>query len=361
MIKKLIKKYISEELVSIYRKNRYNIITGLVSFFSTNKYLTKIYYFIFSSEFDNEMVAVLKGRKHYLITKGVNGASSSSLLRRNIHRLEKGLSMAPRKKVFGESFILETIECLIQCLDEKKTSEKEIQWAYDVLECYFSVVSHTKEISKSYILYNEKKDTLVSYLPESDISMRYIPFESKDRQHSSIGFEDFSVLLNSRKSTRWFENVEVPIELINQAVDIASTAPSACNRQPFRVLVSQNKNHAVNIAKCAGGTGGFADNINQTLVVIGDLSCYQYERDKHLIYIDSSLFAMQLMLSLQVLGLATCPINWPDVELADKKISKVVDVASHERIIMLIAVGYEKQDGLIPSSPKKEYSTLCGG
>ena len=75
--------------------------------------------------------------------------------------------------------------------------------------------------------------------------------------------------------------------MIEKAIEIAKLAPSACNRQPFRFYVSQNKDQACKVAKCAGGTSGWAEDIPCTVVIIGDLSLYPRERDRHLIYIDS--------------------------------------------------------------------------
>src|SRR5690606_16867538 len=108
------------------------------------------------------------------------------------------------------------------------------------------------------------------------------------------------------------------------------------------------------IANCAGGTSGFAENLTSIVAVVGDLSAYPYERDRHLIYIDGSLAAMQLMLALETLGLSTCSINWPEINANERKIRKVIKLKDYERVVMLLAVGYADQTGGIPYSQKKE-------
>ena len=50
------------------------------------------------------------------------------------------------------------------------------------------------------------------------------------------------------------------------------------------------------------------------IVIVGELDAYEYDRDRHLIYIDGSLAAMTFMLALETLGLSSCPINWSGVE-----------------------------------------------
>jgi nitroreductase len=67
---------------------------------------------------------------------------------------------------------------------------------------------------------------------------------------------------------------------------------------------------------------------------------------------------MQLMLAAETLGLATCPINWPDVDLAEQKIKQLIELPAHERIIMLVAIGYGDPEGGIAFSQKKQGDLL---
>ena len=94
------------------------------------------------------------------------------------------------------------------------------------------------------------------------------------------------------------------------------------------------------------------------MVVVGDLSAYPYERDRHLIYVDASLASMQLMLALETLGLSSCPINWPDIEVMERGMAEVLDLSFHERPIMLISVGYPDPRGNIPFSQKKSSDSM---
>jgi nitroreductase len=144
------------------------------------------------------------------------------------------------------------------------------------------------------------------------------------------------------------------MELIQKTIDAALSAPSACNRQPFRFIVSNIPERASEIAKCAGGTTGYAENVPAIIVVVGDLSAYPKEQDRHLIYIDSSLASMQLMLAAEALGLATCPINWPDIDKAEKRIQRILNLPTHERVVMLISIGYGDPEGGIAYSQKKQ-------
>jgi nitroreductase len=64
------------------------------------------------------------------------------------------------------------------------------------------------------------------------------------------------------------------------------------------------------------------------------------------------------MLALETLGLASCAINWPDIENYELKIGQLLALKPFERVVMLIAVGYPDPAGLVPHSEKKTPAEL---
>lgn len=325
--------------------------------FCRNRYTAGLYYWLFSRRFDHEHLAVLRGRLAYSRSTRCIGASSF-LLRRNVHRLEKGLIMRPRRSVFAEGFIKETVDCYKNAVNAKLLAETEKKWATDVLDEYFKTAGSTPIIDEAKKSYLEARQQfpdnleLVAEFPAEDGS--YKPYYYEQLPESNISFEELKLLFTRRRSVRWYEDKPVPFDVVLQAANVASFAPSACNRQPYRFLFCNNKEKTVAIAQCAGGTGGFAENLPSIVAIVGDLSAFPYERDRHLIYIDGSLAAMQLMLALETLGLSTCSINWPEVDSAEQKIRKVIKLKDYERVVMLLAVGYADLSGGIPYSQKKE-------
>jgi len=157
---------------------------------------------------------------------------------------------------------------------------------------------------------------------------------------------------------RWFGDAPVPRELVLKALQAAAQAPSACNRQPFLFRYFERAEDAQRVAGLAMGTTGYAGQVPALVVVLGDLSCFPHERDRHVIYIDASLAAMQFMLALETLGLASCPINWPDVESLERRMAQELSLPRHLRPVMLIALGYPDPQGGIPASVKKPPESL---
>lgn len=353
-MKKTLKRLIPIHIRLMLRQAHWRIHVKVIKIFSLSGITSSFYYFLFSRKFDREHVSVLRGKLAHHFAQS-SSTTSSAKLRRNIHRLEKGLIMRPRRPVFAEEYIGETVDIYLKlsanddfCLDEKK-------WAYDVLDQYFSVVGNTKVIDISKQKFNSRiKGTLTS----KDEGPTFKPYEQGELPQPAVDFTQLSRLLERRRSVRWYQDKEVHFSLIEKAIDLASTAPSACNRQPYRFIVADNKNKAAEVAKLAGGTAGFADNFPALIVIVGDLAAYPHERDRHLIYIDGALASMQLLLALETMGLSSCAINWPDIETAERKMQHCLELKSHERVIMLIAIGYADPSGGVPYSQKKKSGFL---
>lgn len=320
--------------------------------FSTTPWLASFYYCFFSRRFAREHYAVLRGRADYYRDLA-QPVGTSPLLRRNTHRLEKGLIMEPRRDSFAEDYIEETVRQYQRARDAADVAgnyaDDELRWAGDVLEEYFRVVVDTPVIAQA-------RETFAGITPSSSAgaAVPNTPYPKSQLPECPISADELHSLFVRRRAVRWYEDRAVPKALIQQAINMAVLAPSACNRQPFRFLIAHEAGAARRIARLAGGTVGYADQLQALVVVVGNLSAFLDERDRHLIYIDASLAAMQLMLAAETLGLSTCPINWPDVEAREKQIQELLSLADHERVVMLMAIGYGRGEAGIPFSQKKQ-------
>lgn len=352
MMKILLKKLIPTTIITKIKNIVYSIDKVTIICCSKYRITSSFYYFFMNKSFMREHQAVLKGRiKYYQSLENIE--DSCVLLRRNIHRLEKGLIMQPRRDVFGKAFIGETVDAFVLYVKQSALKNSEGDWFNDVLSKYFEIVGSEPEIDKA-----RKKYEKVCHDNKILNKEKNIPYCCRDIKKSDISFDQLELLFKQRRSVRWYKEQPVDINLINKAVDIATQAPSACNRQPFKFHTVIDKDKVKKVADCAMGTVGFSHNLQTIIAVVGDLSSYPAERDRHVIYIDASLVTMQLMLALETLGLSTCAINWPDIESREKMLESLLSLGKHERTIMLLAVGYADPDGGIPYSQKKDSSDL---
>lgn len=329
-------------------------IDGLLSPLAVRTpWLASAYFLIFSRRFGREHRAVLAGRLAFGRLGATPVLRSSPLLRRNIHRLEKGLVMQPRQTIFAEDYIQETVEEFVRLSSAGGLETDEAQWAHDVLAAYFQVVEATARITSACRSFDAAGDA-ASVTGRS----RSVPAPRSEGVRSNVTFPDFLQLCRQRRSVRWFEQRAVPRDLVQQALAAAAQAPSACNRQPFLFRYFERPEDAQRVAGIAMGTTGYAHSIPALVVVLGDLSCYPEERDRHVPYIDASLAAMQFMLALETLGLASCPINWPDIEYRERLMDRELALPPYLRPVMLIAFGYPDPQGGVPFSAKKPVEAL---
>jgi nitroreductase len=278
---------------------------------------------------------------------------SSPLLRRNVHRLEKGLVMQPRQPVFAEDYIEQTVSELGRLGLTGGLDPVEAKWAADVLTDYFRAVGDTTVIARA----RARFDAMGLQTDDGQVPAS-APRARSEGTRSTVSYEQFFALCRQRRSVRWFEQRPVPRDLVVQALDAATQAPSACNRQPFMFRYFDRPEDAHRIAAIAMGTTGYAQNVPALVVLLGDLSCYPEERDRHVVYVDASLAAMQFMLALETLGLASCPINWPDIECREREMAAALGLPWHIRPVMLIALGYPDPQGGVPFSAKKSSESL---
>ena len=286
---------------------------------------------------------------------------SSSLLRRNTHRLEKGLLSKPRRDVFALQYIEETVVCYAASLKEtnpsKRVSAGELGWAHDVLNEYFAVTGTHPLLDKLRSLYQALPEPAETITPiRSEVR---IPYKRDLSGKPAVNYDSLLKLARHRRSVRWFRQEPVPREVIEKAVAVAAESPSACNRQPFSFLVFDQPDYVQKVADLPGGTVGFNHNFPCIVVVLGKLSNYFDERDRHLIYIDGSLAAMSFVLAIEAQGLSTCCINWPDIQEREEKAREVLNLQADERPVMFIAVGYPDPEGLVAYSEKKPMHQLC--
>lgn len=319
----------------------------IINWASKSYVRTSFYYTFFSTQFHREHYAVLHGKTHHL-EQLKNNSAGIFTLRRNTHRIEKGLSSMPLKPVFAEGFIMETVEAFHDVM-QYYPEDSSVFWAYDVLINYFDTVTVTPKINKAKQFFDQTNKLYHQKTKEG----KQIPFKRIAGVRSTIDFDQFYKLCQQRRSVRWYTKEKVPRTLIEKAVNAAAYSPSACNRQPFRFIVVDDEQQLKEVSYFPMGTKVFAHNVPCMILVIGDLSAYFDERDRHLIYIDGALASMSLMFAFETLGLASCPINWPDIESREAEMSAYFKLEKHERCLMFMSVGYPLDEGMIPHSSKK--------
>lgn len=359
MLKKL--KTIAKNLLANPRIRRaYEGVTrSSLSVAASSRIAATVYSLLGFMTFNREQYAVLRGRRNYY--KNLSKQRTTHVeLRRNVHRLEKGLIMQPSRPVFARDYIGETIDFYEFAIKRHIEGEPvidslELEWSYDVLSRYFK---HVKPGADAKVDAARSKFEQSSVLYKNSKKVQKAPYASSKRESKTVEYKDMLGLAMRRRSVRWFEQKKVPRELVDKALMVARQAPSACNRLPYEYRIFDDPKMVKKVAGIPFGAAGYAHQIPTVIVVVGKLESYFSPRDRHAIYIDASLSAMSFMFALETLGLSSSVINWPDFEPLELKMQKTLGLDASERVIMLIAVGYADPDAGIPFSQKKSLDVL---
>lgn len=348
-------KNLAKDLLAItWIRRVYELVNrAFLESFGSSRVLAHLYYTASFVTFNREQTAVLRGRRNYYRNKTRDRLTHVEL-RRNVHRLEKGLIMRPRRDVFARDYITETIEFYEQAVeqcrrDASSIEASEMEWAHDVLTEYFRTVTTGDAMVDAARTRFEAADHDAEFTGK-------VPYLKKSL--SQVSYDELEDLVMQRRSVRWFEQRPVPRELIDQALMIARQAPTACNRLPYEFRVFDDPELVSEVSSIPFGSAGYAHNIPAIVVVVGRLESYFSPRDRHAIYVDGSLAAMSFMLGLETLGLSSSVINWPDFEPLERRMQKKLDLDLTDRVVMLIAVGFAHPEGMVPFSQKKELDTF---
>lgn len=322
-----------------------------------SQFFTAFYYYI-NGTYYLEQRSVLLGLVFNKYQESRDDGFPIYTLIRNTHRLEKGLGVKNRKATFAEGYVLETVKALEKinqnnCPEEGFSETHEsLAWSIDVLSHYFDVVQETEIIQKS-------KDRFRNILNNTQYEKENkIPYKRGFISTPPVRYEAFEKLANQRRSIRWYLQQPVPRNDIDRAIKIASQSPSACNRQAFEFLIYDDKELILEIGKLAPGASGFRENIPCLVVLVGKLSAYFDERDRHIIYIDGSLAAMAFQFALETLSISSTCINWPSIPKNDEALNKLLNLSEDRRVIMLISVGFADPEGLVLFSQKKSLDMI---
>lgn len=291
-----------------------------------------------------EVTAVVAGRASNL--SGHHRAELVSL-RRNIHRLEKGIIMRPRRLGFGQAYLGEVLTSAAKLDGLGQLPLADRNWAFDVLAEYFKV---NATVDAPWLL--EQRAAFEALAPDYSAGSQF-PFPRISSPKVDIEYDQLATLATSRRSVRWFLDKPVEPADIDRALDIALQSPSACNRQSFRFHMIHGVDQAEKVLNTAAGTRGFSHQVPSVAVVIGRLNGYEFAFDRHAIYIDAGLASMSFLFGLEVQGLSSCCINWPDKADQNRALGRLISIEKDEQVIMLIAIGHADPHGLVPSSSKR--------
>ena len=286
--------------------------------------------------------------------KSENGQLMGEIIR-NVHSIEKGLSLEKPRKLFGHAKILDMLLLVERYKRLKGHSKDVIIMAYDALNEY--LLFHTEELNTPEII--EIRNLMATVFSDIDIPIheKHGGTISIVKNNNEESFAALEKVINSRHSIRDFSKEEVPMETLRKAINAALRCPSACNRQGTRVYIISGAKKSF-LSDWVTGIGGFGDSIEKYIIITGKLS--EYREDEQFQYLVSScIFAGYLTLTLEAANIGSCVIQRPVLFCKKwKKLQKELSIPEDEQIVLMIGIGMKKEVYKVPVSYRLQYEDL---
>lgn len=161
--------------------------------------------------------------------------------------------------------------------------------------------------------------------------------------------ENFLNLAHCRQSDRAFDpDRVVERDKIARILEAAQLAPSACNAQPYKMIVVDDPELKNKVADTTSsrvlGMNHFTKQAPLHIVIVEENPSLTsgiggVVKDKHFPYIDIGILAAYITLAAADEGLGSCILGWFD----EKKLRALLGIPSRKRILLDVVIGYSTQ------------------
>lgn len=157
----------------------------------------------------------------------------------------------------------------------------------------------------------------------------------------------FFDLVNNRESVRNYLDIEVEKEKIHKIIEGARVAPSACNAQPWKFVIVDNKDIVEDLRRSIYdpliGMNKFALTAPVFIVVVGEKrnltsKVGELIKKKDFTSIDIGIACEHICLGAAELGLGTCMIGW----FKEKSIKELLEIPKNKEVHLIISLGYQQ-------------------
>lgn len=155
-------------------------------------------------------------------------------------------------------------------------------------------------------------------------------------------------LIQSRFSVRSYEQKAVEIEKLNYILECARLAPSACNNQPWQLIVAKSEEAKANV-QAVYKRDWFAAASVYIIVCANHFEAWKRADGKSSGDIDTAIIAEHICLAVAEMDLGTCWVCNFDLQ----KLKENFQLPEEIEPIAIFPIGYPKNDIQVPEKKRK--------
>lgn len=161
--------------------------------------------------------------------------------------------------------------------------------------------------------------------------------------------QSFQELVRKRQSDRAYADKPVEPEKIEHVLEAARMAPSACNAQPWKMIVVTDPKKRMQIADActsrALSMNHFSKQAPVQIILVEENANFTSKigglvKQIHYPHLDLGIVAAHICLAAADEGLGTCMLGW----LNEKKIRAILDIPGDRKVMLVILLGYSAQE-----------------
>ena len=262
------------------------------------------------------------------------------------HVLEKGITMPNRHLPFGLKMAKE-LALLIEKFETIYGSTNQVGHAVAVLKEYYDI--HYKANATK----NEDFDYIKKFVSKCSVdASKQLHYERT--KYYACKDRPFPEFARWRHTIRNYGPKSLDDAKIRDAVELAITAPSACNRQHIRVHCIASRPVCERILELQGGNRGFGNLSDKILIITADLrSEIAGIRERYDPYVNGGIFIMNLCYALSYYEVAYCILTC-SLELGKEvEIRNLASIPENEVVVSMLCCGEPPDKFDVASSPRR--------
>ena len=154
--------------------------------------------------------------------------------------------------------------------------------------------------------------------------------------------------IRRRRSIRSFQNKQVEDDLIEKVLEAGRWAPSGMNTQPWKFVVTEDEKIQARLSEIS--SKDLIEKAPVTIAILRDRDA-GYHEVKDIQGIGAC--AQNMLLAAHGLGLGACWVGTTN----DPEMEKVLNASERQELMLLIALGYPKEETLTYSRKKLDHLT----
>lgn len=276
-----------------------------------------------------------------------NNVTAEAQIILRYHILEKGITMPNRHVPFGKKTAKELAE-LIDKFETYYGTTDQVIHGVKVLKEYYDVHHLANAVTGDEFAYIEK------FLAKHDVSSSAQLHFTRESYYGCKN-KPFPEFAKWRHTIRNYSSSPLNDEKIKKAVQLAVSAPSACNRQHIRVHCVADKSACGQILELQGGNRGFGHLADKVLIVTADLRAeIGGIRERYDPYVNGGIFLMNLCYALSYCEVAYCILTCSLEPNIDAKIRSLGRIPENEVVVAMLCCGEPPADFNVAISPKRD-------